>query len=202
MGNCCRLTSKIIKKCDYFGTFVTFRINDEIEYKSIVGGLTSIIFFILAFAYTIYVAYPFIKRENIDFIFSNKVVENQPFINLTQIKFNMAFGIQYQDDASSAIKDYEKYFNYSMILKEWIGDDTIIEYPFGLKKCTKSDFFYLVNDSFDRNNVDGLLCPILNESANYTLDGLYTDYYYKFFELEIKLTENGMENLNRIKELM
>ena len=202
MGNCCHNTKKIIKQCDYFGTFVTFRINDEIEYKSIVGGLTSIIFFILAISYTLYVGIPFIKRENITFIFSNKIVEKEPYINLTEVGFNMGFGIQYQDDSSTAIDDFIEYYNYSLILKEWIGEDTIIEFPFGLKSCTHSDFLNLLNNSFDLNDLGTLLCPILNDSANYTLDGLYTDNYYKFFEIEIKLTDKGMNNLNSVKNKM
>ena len=37
---------KTIKSCDLFATYVTFRINNEIEYKSIVGGLSSIIIMI------------------------------------------------------------------------------------------------------------------------------------------------------------
>ena len=202
MGNCCHNTKKIIKQCDYFGTFVTFRINDEIEYKSIVGGLTSIIFFILAILYTLYVGIPFIKRENIDFIFSNKIVEKEPYINLTKVGFNMGFGIQYQDDATPAIDDFIEYYNYSLVLKEWIGEDTIIEFPFGLKSCTHSDFFNLLNDTFDLNQLEKMLCPILNESTNYTLDGLYTDDYYKFFEIEIKLTDKGMGNLSGVKNKM
>ena len=133
MGNFCHNIQKIIKKFDYFGTFVTFRINDEIEYKSIVGGLTSLIFFILSILYTIYVGLAFIKRENIKFIFSNKIIEKQPFINLTDVGFNMGFGIQYQDNALSAIDDFKNYLNYPLILKEWIGEDTIIKFPFGLK---------------------------------------------------------------------
>ena len=133
MGNFCHNNQKIIKKFDYFGTFVTFRINDEIEYKSIVGGLTSLIFFILSILYTIYVGLAFIKRENIKFIFSNKIIEKQPFINLTDVGFNMGFGIQYQDNALSAIDDFKNYLNYPLILKEWIGEDTIIKFPFGLK---------------------------------------------------------------------
>ncbi len=202
MGNCCHNTKKIIKQCDYFGTFVTFRINNEIEYKSIIGGLTSIIFFILAISYTLYVGIPFIKRENITFIFSNKIVEKEPYINLTEVGFNMGFGIQYQDDSSTAIDDFIEYYNYSLILKEWIGEDTIIKFPFGLKSCTHSDFFNLVNDTFDLNDLGTMLCPILNDSANYTLDGLYTDNYYKFFEIEIKLTDKGMNNLNIVKNKM
>ena len=47
-----------------------------------------------------------------------------------------------------------------------------------------------------------MLCPVLNDSANFTLDGLYTDYYYKFFEIEIKLTDYGMQNLIEVKNKM
>ena len=196
------MIKKIIKQFDFFGTFVTFRIKDEIEYKSIIGGLTSIIFVIMSISYTLYVGIPFIKRENINFIFSNKIVEKQPFINLTEVGFNMGFGIQYQDDSTPAIDDFIEYLNYSLILKEWIGENTIKEFPFGLKSCTHTDFFNILNDTFDLNKIDKMLCPILNDSTNYTLDGLYTDYYYKFFEIEIKLTDKGMDNLNSVKNKM
>ncbi len=196
------MIKKIIKQFDFFGTFVTFRIKDEIEYKSIIGGLTSIIFVIMSISYTLYVGIPFIKRENINFIFSNKIVEKQPFINLTEVGFNMGFGIQYQDDSTPAIDDFIEYLNYSLILKEWIGENTIREFPFGLKSCTHTDFFNILNDTFDLNKIDKMLCPILNDSTNYTLDGLYTDYYYKFFEIEIKLTDKGMDNLNSVKSKM
>ena len=202
MGNCCKKVKNFIKKCDNFGTFVTFRINNEIEYKSLIGGITTILFLILSITYSIYVGIPFITRQNIEFIYSNKIIESQPFINLTDIKFNLGFGIQYQEDAKTAIYDAGKYFNFSIKIKEWIGVDEIYEYPFGLKKCTHSDFFDLVNSSFDMNGVGGMLCPILNESVNFTLDGLYTDYYYKFIELEVRLTEYGMNNLEEVRYFM
>jgi hypothetical protein len=72
MGNCCKKFGKIIKKCDNFGTFVTFRINNEIEYKSVVGGITTILFLILSISYIIYVGIPFVTRKNIEFIYSHK----------------------------------------------------------------------------------------------------------------------------------
>ena len=117
MGNCCKKVKNFIKKCDNFGTFVTFRINNEIEYKSLVGGITTILFFILAISYSIYVGVPFITRQNIEFIYSDKIKETQPYINLTDIQFNLAFGIQYQEDASTAIYDAENYFNFSITSK-------------------------------------------------------------------------------------
>ena len=202
MGKFCKYFKNIIKFCDFFGTFITFRIKDEIEYKSLIGGLISIIVFTLGTLYTIYVAIPFITRQNIDFIFSYKIVESQPFINLTDVKFNLAFGIQYQDNAISAISAFDKYFNYSIKLNEWIGIDNIKEFSFGLKNCTHSDFYNLVNDSFDLNQLNTMICPILNNSVNLTLDGLFTDYYYKYIELEIRLTEYGMDNFDSLKNII
>lgn len=47
-----------------------------------------------------------------------------------------------------------------------------------------------------------MLCPILNNSVNLTLDGLFTDYYYKYIELEIRLTEYGMDNFDSLKNII
>ncbi len=52
------------------------------------------------------------------------------------------------------------------------------------------------------NGVGGMLYPFLNESVNFTLDGLYTDYYYKFIVLEVRLTEYGMNNLEEVRSFM
>ena len=46
------------------------------------------------------------------------------------------------------------------------------------------------------NGVGGILYPVLNESVNFTLDGLYTDYY------EVRLTEYGMNNLEEYRSFM
>ena len=41
-----------------------------------------------------------------------------------------------------------------------------------------------------------MLYPFLNESVNFTLDGLYTDYY------EVRLTEYDMNNLEEYRSFM
>ncbi len=120
MVNCCRNIKRFIKRCDFFGTFVTFRINDEIEYKSIVGGITSIIFFIVAVLYIIYVGIPFATRKNIEFIFSYKILESKPFLNLTKVRFNFGFGIHYKDDGSLQNK-------IEIVIKDNIAKDELVQ---------------------------------------------------------------------------
>ena len=98
MVNCCKCIKMLLKKCNIFGILITFRINNEIEYRSIYGGIGTIIFFIFSIGCTICLGYPFIRLQTIDFIYSNKIIETQPYINLTEAHFNFAFGIQYQNN--------------------------------------------------------------------------------------------------------
>ena len=203
MGLCSKWIKRIIKKCDIFGILITFKIKNEDQYQSIHGGIASLIFIIFTIFYILYQGIPFIKRENLEFIFSNKILDTKPYINLTDAHFYFGFGLRYQSNSIPAIQDSLKYFNYSIILTEW-NDDANKEQNFhlGLKKCTKSDFLNDVNSSFDQNEINEMLCPILNDSFDYTLQGLFTDNYIKYIQLEVRLTEYGMNNLEVVRRYM
>ena len=192
----------LIKKIDIFGIIVSFNIDFENKYKSIYGGIGTLILFAFSISVTLILGFPFFQRKNIEFIYSNKIVQTQPYINLTKAHFKFGFGIQYQDTALPAINDFEKYFTYSIILKEWIGKDKIIESFFNLKKCNYSDFSYVEINSFDVNHIEEMFCPILNDSFNYTLEGLFTDDYTKFIQLQISLSDYAMNNLDELRNIM
>ena len=44
MPSCIKNLKKIIKECDCFGTFVTFRINRDNELRSLFGGCSTIVY--------------------------------------------------------------------------------------------------------------------------------------------------------------
>ena len=191
-----------IRFCDIFGILVTFRISDKVKYKSVDGGVVSIIFFAYSIFFLIYLGIPFIKRKNIDFIYSNKIIESQPFINLTETNFNLAFGIQFQRNSSPAINNFLEYFNYTIIIKESKDKNSFNNIKLGIKKCEYSNFNDIINQSFFRNNIDDMYCPILNNSINFTLDGLFTDNYFKYIEININLTEYGINNIETVRKFM
>ena len=202
MEKCQKCFKGAIKACDGFGTFITFRINDDIEYKSIIGGCSTILFVIITVIYTTYCCSSFFSRKNVDFIFTNKIVETDPQINLTSSHFNLAFGVQYSEDAMSAIENTSQYFTYKMNIVEWIGDDDLVAYPFSFKQCEPSDFYNVVDEAFENNDIGQYICPDFFNNSNFTLEGLYTDYYFKFIELEIRLTEYALNNLNEVEAMM
>ena len=202
MEKCQKCFKAAIKACDGFGTFITFRINEDIEYKSLIGGCSTILFVIITVIYTTYCCSSFFSRKNVDFIFTNKIVQSDPHINLTACHFNLAFGVQYSSDAVSAVLETQKYFTYKMNVVEWIGDDDLVEYPFSFKKCEASDFYNVVDESFETNDIGQYICPDFYNNSNFTLEGLYTDYYFKFIELEIRLTEYSLQNMEEVRAMM
>ena len=78
----CKNTKKFIKFFDYFGGTISFQINDEYEYKSIVGGICSIIFFLISLSFISYSIFEFLNLNNLSFIYSNKIVYSGPSLNL------------------------------------------------------------------------------------------------------------------------
>ena len=202
MEKCQKCIKRAIKACDGFGTFITFRMGEDIEYKSLIGGCSTITFVLITVIYASYCCSSFFLRKNVDFIFTNKIVQSDPSINLTDCHFSLAFGVQFSEDAMPAVEETKNFFTYSMNIVEWIGDDDLVAYPFAFKACEPSDFYGMVDDSFETNDLGGMICPVLDENSNFTLSGLYTDYYFRFIELEIRLSEYAMENIEEVTEYM
>ena len=144
--------------------------------------------------------YHFIARKNINFINAYRIVESEPFINLTDIEFNFAFGLESADTENPYIEGDIKYFNYSIFLIEWIGHEKIIKTKIPTKSCTKEDFHHLVDGSFKKSDLDKLFCPDWS-GINYTLEGTYMDYYYKYIIIQIGLTDYALNNLDSTKNL-
>ena len=201
MANC-NLIKNIIRKVDLFGTFISFRVDHEIQYKSLIGGSCTIIYIIIAFSYIIYMIIPFLKRKEVTFTFSNKIIDTGPFVNLSSSNFIFSFGPLYLDDAASAIEDSLKYFNYSINITEWIGIDDLFSELITFRFCDLSDFPSSLKDQFEINELNELYCPIIEKSLNYSLDGLYTDDYYKFITINMYLSDYAKNHIPEVKDFM
>ena len=189
-----------IKKIDFFATYISFKVNEEIEYKSLIGGTFTIIYVIFALGYIIIMSTNFIKRKNLNFIYSNKIMR-QPFVNLSDISFTFAFGIQYSESTFPAIEDLYLYFNYTIKLIEWVGKDDINEKYLQFRKCEVTDFPNL-EIRYYLNDLDDMLCPIYDSYTNFSIDGLYTNNYYKFISIKLSLTDYAFENYETLTQLL
>ena len=192
----------LLKTIDLFSTPISFRIENSNEYHSLIGGIFTLIFFSFSIFYIIYTGIIFIERKEVNFIYSRQIVESEPFINLTKVNFNVAFGLQYADSDDDVLIKLGKYFDFSFRIVEWIGERNITYIPLNYKRCVKSDFFNKVDFEFDVNRVGDLYCPILNETVNYTLNGYYVDYYFRYIEVKVLLSNYSMENYSELEDIM
>ena len=85
-------------------------------------------------------SYFFVLRKNIDFIFSKKTINEQPFLDLGRIGYRFAFGLQYMEDDSSAISNISKYFNYSIREVQIFNSKIYQETPIQIELCIKKHF--------------------------------------------------------------
>ena len=202
MVSCPKIFRRIIKECDLFGTLITFQINNDYDYKSVIGGASTLIFLSIAITYIFYMGLRFILRKEVNFIYSNKILDHGPFVDLDKDNFKFAFGVQYADDASSACNDTKKYFEYKLNSILWLGEGGKDYTAIGYKECEESDFPPEVNGQFIENELNEMYCPILNETLNFTLDGLYTDYFYKYLRLDIKLSDYALAHLDETRKVL
>ena len=199
---CSEKIKNIIRTVDFFGTFISFRVDQEIIHKSLIGGACTIIYIIIALIYILYMAIPFLKRKEINFTFSNKIVSKNPFVNLTSSNFIFAFGPLYSSDAASAIEDTLKFFTYKINIIEWIGIDDFFSKEITFEFCNQSNFPSSLNEQFEVNELNELYCPIIENNLNYSVDGLYTDDYYKFITIDMILSDYGKSKFEEVKEFI
>jgi hypothetical protein len=201
--NISKKAKNFIRELDYFGTIVSFRLGEDLKYKSLIGGTCTIIYIIIALIYILYMLIPFLKREEINFTFSNKIISQNPFVNLSSTNFNFAFGVLYSSDQASAIENTTKYFDYKINIIEWVGIDDFFEKEIFFNFCNQSDYPSSLDDQFEVNELNELYCLLINKNninyLNYSLDGLYTDDYFKFITIDFFLSEYGKNNFDEVK---
>ena len=195
------ILSTIIKECDCFGTFITFRIYDDLEYKSLAGGLSTIFFAIIAGIYVAYMSYRFLWRKEFSFIYSTKLEDTRPFINLTEVGFNLAFGVQFISNGTPDFDYMGEYLNYDFYISTFINS-VFTDNPLQVKKCEKSDFDDDLKEQFDKNKLSNFYCPDFSKNINFTLNGLYTDTYFQYIDIRVMLNSKAAENFDYVKDLM
>ena len=197
---------KIIKQFDYMGSFITFRINGESDYKSILGGVTSILYFSFCIYYIIYSAIPFFGKKNLNFIYANQIVESNPIVDFTGKQMMFAFGYGFVDQgldeaflgipfmpmtASDLILDT---IGFDISLKITNGNH-IESIPINKAKCRIEQFPKEAHEFFTTRKIEKYFCPdfsSLPPNVKLQLAGLPTDSYQSSIEIRARFVETPM----------
>ena len=64
------------------------------------------------------------------------------------------------------------------------------------------DFYNLLNNTFDKIELNNYFCSDINNNIEFNLKGLFTNDIYKYLESNIELSDHGMNNINEFQNLI
>ena len=121
---------KFLRTIDIFGIPLTFRYKKNDKYSTSLGGLTIIIFIILAIAFGVYYFIPFVKRQNLSIIYYTMNIPKTEQIKFKDSKAAFAIGFDCQKNGRLKVEDVFKldavFANY---VKEMDGTYHKDKYP-------------------------------------------------------------------------
>ena len=209
------LCKKFFRQFDLFGTFITFTIKGENDYKSFLGGITTLLLIIIMGVYVCYMSYRFIARKEFDFIFSNKIIDD-PFLNLTEINFNMAFGIQFASNHQVVDPSIFEFFDFELYMKISYMKNHNKILSIGYHQCSPNDYYDFNSISKDSerqkmnltkmqqifvlHGLGYMRCPVKPENDdtlqpqykfinNYFLQGTYVDLNFRYLNIDVKIKD-------------
>ena len=194
------LIKKVLKSFDYFGVQFNFHYKSREKYHSATGGVIFLGFVILTITYISINMVSFLQRENFSIIYYTTRLSKTDEISFFNYSTNYAFGL-----TCGSISDpetIEKMFKVSInhitrATHEGVTKKTSKKMT--IRHCEYGDFFNEFNKTFDDIGFSNLYC--INETDN-SVQGIYSDDIFKYFEISISSNEDTKENFDLLNEVL
>ena len=191
---------KFLRTIDIFGIPLTFRYKKNDKYSTSLGGLTIIIFIILAIAFGVYYFIPFVKRQNLSIIYYTMNIPKTEQIKFKDSKAAFAIGFDCQKNGRLKVEDVFKldavFANY---VKEMDGTYHKDKYPQTTHNCEYEDFYNNYNSSFDYLNLKNYQCL---DNNKHIIEGIYADKIFSYYEFSVTAINDSDETFNNIDEYL
>ena len=177
---------RVLRSFDFFGESFTFRYYDEDKHASKLGGVVFIVFMLIAILYSIYNFIPFVKRENFTLQYYTMNLNNTEAIQLAEAPTALAIGITdniMNNNTQYNISDLFE-LNVGFITKRKNGTKTKI--ILDKHNCDNIDFYNLHQKSFEESKIDELNCLNKNDLKSNSLEGIYTDELFSYYEISVE----------------
>ena len=190
-----KLVKKFFEFIDYFHVPISFRYKNDDSYSTFIGGLFTLIFFILVSGFGIYYAIPFCNRKNYSLFYYTINLNKTEEINLEESKASLAFGFECTNIRNSekyegtSIEDYlelkDKYIYY---INKGENKTTI---SVGLHTCNISDFNNDINltKSLNKEKMNKLKCL---DNLNHVIKNRYQDKVdnFTYYQIDVDIKNN------------
>ena len=190
-----------LKKIDAFAVPFSFKYKSKDKYGTIGGGVSILLFCVLVLVIGIYYFIPFIERKNYTIVYYTMNIPKTESIKLKESKATFAVGINCEKSNSRFKADDILYLEtmYVVYTKDKNGTYNKAKTLLTNHPCNYADFYNSYNDSVDFLNLKIYRCL---DDYDQTLQGIYADQIFSYYEFTLLSKENTPENLKKIDEFL
>lgn len=192
---------KFLKNFDYFGVQFYFNYKSQEKFHSATGGLSFIIFLVVAVSYAIINALPLIKREKMTIIYYTMQLSETDEINLEKYGNTAAIGFSscgLLNNSSEFFDIFSLNINHVQFLKS-NGTSKKERVSLEYEQCNYKHFNNKFNATFDTLGLDKYVCL---KNANFSAQGIFSDPVFQYIEISLTSRHKTAENFKRIKEVL
>ena len=189
---------KFLRTIDIFGIYYNFKYQNHEKYKTVVGGIFVILLFIFVCFMMIYYFIPFVNRRNYTIVYYTMNLATTEEVDLFTADSNLAMGLEC--GSNNGIYDLlDLVVKYITYVKS--ADGTYKKYPIDLKthKCDYDDFYYKYNEQVDYLGLKRFECM---DKTNATIQGIYSDQVFSYFEFTVSAKNKSAELLDEIEKFL
>ena len=191
-----------LKTCDLFGITFTFRYKTKEKYQTSLGGIFNLLFLILVLSLGIYYFIPFCNRKNYSIVYYTMNLASTENINFKESKSNFAIGLTCEGNSKEkkAFTDLLKLeMRYSQYIKSLNGSFIRKRQFLQGHNCTYADFYNKYDKQFDYLGLQKYICINNND---YSIEGVYADQIFSYFDFSVTAIDNTTEILDELDRFL
>ena len=193
---------KFFKKLDVFGVPFLFLYKNKNSYSTSLGGLTFILFCIVALFVAIYSFIPLFQRKIYSIVYYSMGMAETEKISLKESKAAFAFGFDCPVDEKMGFKVEDLLdirYQYIVDIKDQEGNINKNIKILSTHPCNYSDFYNFYNFSLDLINIEKYQC--LDETDN-TIEGIWNNEHFSYYRFTVYSKGNSINHYKNIDDYL
>ena len=187
-----RKFKNFLRTIDIYGTTFYFKFKNREKYQTIIGGVIIFLFVILVSIVGIYYFIPFVNRKNYNIVYYTMNLAVTEEVNLFQSESNFAVGLFCEKNSKENMTVHdllEMKPKYTSLVKKSDGTKDRLFKELKTHKCTYEDFYNKYDDQVDFLGLTQFECL---EERNYTIQGIYTDQIFSYYEFGVQAKNDSV----------
>ena len=187
---------KFLKKLDLFGVNLNFKYQANDTYTTSLGGLFIIIFCGVALGFGAYNFIPFIQKKNFTIIYYSMNIPKTEQIRFADSKAAFSIGYRCDESDNFSVRDiFNLESRFVIYSKNSQGITDKKKEQLSWHYCKYEDFYNKYNDSFDFLGLNKFQCL---DTYERTIEGIFSDQIFSYYEFAITNKYKNQENYERI----